>query len=266
MVERTKRLLPRGQRIVVPEVPQRGVDLIPRQPREPLIDHGRYRQAPGEIGHQPARMRQNELDAGKALDCPGEDEVHYGARGVEQIFHHEGGPGQSEALARWVQSGMDERNRTAPIERLQNRTESAVPQKLLAVACKQRHPVEAQRVQRMADLGERKIEIAHWNGRKSSEPGGPARNELGSVFVAAAGKRLHGFRRAETDARLRQRGERQFDPMRIHDIERDLRRPIRVLADGRTTARLVNRVAIERRDQMKMHVDAARCSGHFAVA
>ena len=258
VIERTEGLLPGRERVVVPEVPQPGEDLLARQLRQPLVDHRRDRKPPGEIGHQPAGMGQNELHARKARDRPGKNQVHHRARGVEQIFHHEGRPGQREILARWVQAGMDEHDRAALVQHRQHGIEARVAEKILAVARKQRDAVELQHIERICDLVESALHGPHRDGGECAEAPGPARGELGRVVVAAARQRLRLGLAAEADAGLRQRGERDLDAAGIHQIQCELRGPVRVLADRGAPARRIDRLAVEWRNEVEMNVDPAR--------
>src|SRR6516225_5683348 len=140
------------------------------------------------------------------------------------------------------------------------RVERAVAQKLLAIARKQRHAVEAKLIERMGDLCAGAVHASHRHGGEGPEARGPARDELGRVFVAAARERLAVRRRAEADAGLRQRGERNLDAVRIHQIERELWRPFRIAADGGAASGGIDRLAVKRRNVMKVNVDAARRS------
>ena len=87
---------------------------------------------------------------------------------------------------------------------------------------------------------------------------GPARDELGGVVVAAPRQRPRARLVAEADAGLRQRGERDLDAAGVHQFERELRRPVRILADGRTATGGIDRLAVERRNEVEVNVDPAR--------
>jgi len=65
-------------------------------------------------------------------------------------------------------------------------------------------------------------------------------------------------RAAEADAGLRQRRERDLDAVRIHHVERERWRPIRIFADGWASSGRVDRLAIERRDEVEVNIDPAR--------
>src|SRR5262249_26476447 len=72
-------------------------------------------------------------------------------------------------------------------------------------------------------------------------------------------QRLRAVLGAEADARLRQRGQRNLDAVAIHQLERELRRPVRIPADRWTAPGLVHGLAVERRNVREVDVDAAWC-------
>ena len=259
MIERAERLFPRRERVVVPEMRQAGINLIARELREPLVDHRRYREPPGEIGHQPAGMRQDEPNARETLDRAGENEVHHRTRGVEQVFHHEARPRQCKPLARGMQAGMDEHDSGALVQHREHGIERRIAQELAAVAREQRNTIESEGIETVSDLIERALRAPHRDGDKGAEAPGPACHQLGGIFVAAPRQELRAFLCAKSDPGLRQRGERDLDAVGVHDIERERRGPVRIFADGGTAARGIDRVAVERRNQVEMDVDPACC-------
>src|SRR5262249_10954107 len=68
---------------------------------------------------------------------------------------------------------------------------------------------------------------------------------------------------AKVDARLRQRREGNLDAVRIHHVERELWRPIRIFTERRAPPRRVDRLAVERRNEVEVNVDPARWCHHF---
>src|SRR5262249_8769041 len=126
----------RRQRNVVPEAPDSRIYLLARELFHPGIDHRRYRQAPGKIGHQPARVRQHEANTRVADDSAAEYEVDRRARRVEQILHHEARPRQLESAARWMKRRMDEYDRIAVVKRFEHGIEPSIAEKPFAIARK----------------------------------------------------------------------------------------------------------------------------------
>src|SRR5262249_57635400 len=115
------------------------------------------------------------------------------------------------------------------------------------VARKQRDAVELEHVERIRDLVECALGAPRRYRAESAEALWPARDELGRVVIAAPCQGLRARLAAKADAGLRQRREANLDPLRIHHIERELRRPIRIFTERRPPPRRVDRLAVERR-------------------
>src|SRR5262245_32932939 len=100
--------------------------------------------------------------------------------------------------------------------------------------------------------------LPHRDGAECAEALGPSRDELGRIVVAAPRQLLRARPADEADAGLRQRRERDLDAVRVHQLERELRRPFRVSADGGAAPRRVDRLAVERRDEVEVQLYPAR--------
>src|SRR5215471_5874837 len=166
-----------------------------------------------------------------------------------------------------MQAGMDEHDRAALVQHCKQRIEARIAEEVFAVARKQRDAVELEHVERIRDLVERALGAPHRHRAERAEALGPARDELGRVVIAAPCQRLRARLATEPDAGLRQRREGNLDAVRIHHIERELRRPIRIFAERRASPRRVDRLAVERRDEVEVNVDPARwchpCLRHY---
>src|SRR5262249_7298861 len=160
-----------------------------------------------------------------------------------------------------MQAGMDEHDRAVLVQHRKQGIEPRIAEEIFAVARKQRDAVELEHVERIRDLVERALGAPHRHRAKSAEALGPARDELGRVVIAAPCQGERARLTAEADARLRQRREGNLDAVRIHHIERELRRPIRIFAERRASPRRVDRLAVERRGGVGVEGDPAR-GGH----
>src|SRR5262249_19731111 len=156
-----------------------------------------------------------------------------------------------------MQAWMDEYDRGALVQHRKQGTEPRIAEEIFAVARKQRDAVELERFERIGDLVERALGAPHRYRAESAEALGPARDELGRVVIAAPCQGLCARLAAKADARLRQRREGNLDAVRIHHIERELWRPIRIFAESRASPRRVDRLAVERRDEVEVNVDPA---------
>ncbi len=154
---------------------------------------------------------------------------------------------------------MEVDHRVAAVEIVQQRIERGVAEKFLAVAREQRNALEAQRLEAIARFRDRRIDVVHRQETEAAETFRMLRDQFGRVIVAAAAEGRGLVRRQEADARLPQRQHRQRNPVLVHELERQRRRPIRITADRRPGAGLVHRVAIELRNEVEVHVDHARC-------
>src|SRR4029453_2171843 len=156
-----------------------------------------------------------------------------------------------------MQAGKDEYDRAALVQHCKQGIKPRIAEEIFAVARKQRDAVELERVERIGDLIERALYAPHRHRAKRAEARGPARDELGRVVVATPCQGLRAPLAAEADAGLRQRRQGNLDAVRIHHIERELWRPIRIFAERRASPRRVDRLAVERRDEVEVNVDPA---------
>ena len=156
---------------------------------------------------------------------------------------------------------MDVDHGVAAIEKVKQRIERGVAEEFLAIAREQRNTLEAQRFEAIARFGDGRVDVVHRHQTEAAEALRMLGDQLGCVIVAAAGEGRGLVRRQESDARLPQRQHRKRNPMLVHELERQLGRPIRIAADRRPGAGLVHRLAIELRNEVEVHVDHARCHG-----
>src|SRR5437763_3141136 len=156
-----------------------------------------------------------------------------------------------------MQAGMDEHDRAARVEQLEERIKFAVTQEFVAIAREQGNAIELEHIERIRDLVAGAIDPMHRDGSKRAEAGGPPRHELGRIFVATARESLRARLCLEADAGLREGGQDNFDVVRVHDCKRELRRPIRIPPDCRTAAGGIDRLAVEWRNVMEVNVNAS---------
>src|SRR5262249_10804854 len=157
-----------------------------------------------------------------------------------------------------MQAGMDEHDRAALVEHCQQWIELRVAEKIFTVAREQRDPGEFESIERISNLVERALDAPYRHRAERAKALGPTGDELGRVIVATSRQRLCARLAAEADAGLRYRGERDLDAGCVHQVEREWRRPVRIPADGRPPAGGINRLAVERRNEVEMNVDPAR--------
>src|SRR6202011_1652311 len=65
-------------------------------------------------------------------------------------------------------------------------------------------------------------------------------------------------RLAELHAGLAEREQRSVDAEAVHDLDSELRRPVRIAADRRARARGIDHVRVELRDHVEVDIDPPR--------
>ncbi len=116
-----------------------------------------------------------------------------------------------------------------------------------------------QRVETVTRLGDRGIDVVHRQEAETAEPPRILSDQFGGVVVTFARKIGGLVGGEETDARLCDRRDCQCNAVFVHEVERKVRRPVRVAPDRGPAAGLIDRFAIELRNEMKVYVDLAGC-------
>ena len=145
----------------------------------------------------------------------------------------------------------------AAVKELHQRIERLVAEEFFAIACEQADAFEVQRLEAIFRFGNSGIDVVHRDQAEAAEPLRPLLNQLGRVVIALVRQCRRPSARQELHAGLRNRGDGKLDFMLVHDVERERRRPFRIAADGGPGARVVDRIAIERRNEMQVNVDLA---------
>lgn len=156
-----------------------------RERREPLDDRRQRARSVGE----------NERHVRAARDGPGQEEVHHGARGVEEEFEHrirvlrEGDcPLGSGRMRDTRPRRVDEHRRVPALEFGEDGVEGGVPEVVAVVVRLQGDTVGVQLVERVGDLVEAAADVGKGQGGPEAELGGATRGEGGGVGVAGAGE------------------------------------------------------------------------------
>jgi hypothetical protein len=121
---------------------------------------------------------------------------------------------------------MDERDRAAPLQLGEDRSEPAIAQVRAAGIRHQRHPVEPEHVQRVLELRERSPHVWQWKRSEPTELLRMLASALGKVLVAAPCERARRAIITKVHAGGADRQDCHVDPGHVEVCERPVEAPL----------------------------------------
>jgi len=118
------------------------------------------------------------------------------------------------------------------------------------------------RIERIVEFEQRPLDIGQRERREITEPVGPCRDDIGSVFVDAARHLASLGRRPLHDAGRGERQDSRRDLLRIHERDGGFGRPVGRDGAGWIAAMGGKRLGSERRDDMLVDINTrSMCHG-----
>ncbi|MEN3283788.1 MAG: hypothetical protein V7607_4928 [Solirubrobacteraceae bacterium] len=161
---------------------------------------------------------------------------------------------------------MDEHDRRAPLQLLEDRIETGVSQVAAASVGEYRHAVELEDVEGVGDLLERPFDVRQGERRKGPEPVRTVASDVGEELVHPPRKDPPRRIVAEVHAWRADRRDRGIDTCIVEVRDRTVDAPARGRDPSRGVPVLIRGVPVEVGNDVVVKVDGAAHAGAYAAA